>query len=593
MAGALVCSGMLGLSGTNGLGSPPGWSTFAPNLSNRRSIAFEAGFPASASASLNDQAIRNLAGGAYVPSSSAINMGAFYNGPPTYAWASLPNPIGEGQAYTYTVTTTKIANGAVLNWSLGNTGGAAGQVSPTSGSMTVFNNSASFSFSTVADQFTDGAKTLSITVSRSTDGVAVLLGTVTVNDTSVSKSAFIANPISGQSINEGTIYTVTVNNAGFNNGDTLFWTATGAATAFSGSFTTNGANGYFNITTTGGAYPNVLVGTYCGVEARQAGNQSLALQIRRDGTAGTILASATFIVTDSNLGGVNTITWTQNSTPLIGTTINTAYSSGATAGFTRSGGPYRIGLANNIQITIPGGQYVLNGLTINGTGNTQDRYFITVNGGLIGRGGSAAAQAGSPGLTLQSLGASTVTLNGSGVIAGGGGAGGGYGRCSQPLGGYGAGTVLSQPQAVGATGTSICRGARQGGGGGNYWSGGPVGLGAWQPGGSTIGQGGGGGGGGGGAIWYDPAFTGTGAGNWKGGNGGTIGMGTNASFSNTVALGAGAAGGGGGGLGYAGTSGVLRNSTFANHAGGSAGSAIAGGGSPISGSVAVERGNRT
>lgn len=591
MAGALVCSGMLGLTGVNGAASPPGWSAFAPNLSNRRSIGVEAGLAANGATDLNNQSIRNLVGGAYVPSGSAINMGAFYNGAPTYAWSSFPNPIGEGPSYSYTVITTKIANGAILNWSLSGPGGAAGQVSPTSGSMSVFNNSASFSFTTVADQTTDGAKLLNISVTRPSDGVAVLAGSVTVNDTSVTKSASITSPTNGSSINEGTIHTVTVNNAGFNNGDTLYWTASGAITAFSGSFTTNGSVGSFNITTTGGAFPNVLVGTYCGVEARQAGNQSLTLQIRRDSTAGTILASATYTVTDSNLGGVNTITWTQNSTPLVGTTINTAYNSGATAGFTRSGGPYRIGLANNIQITIPAGQYVLNGLTINGTGNAQDRYFITVNGGLIGRGGSAVAQAGSPGLTLQSL-AGTVTLGGSGVIAGGGGAGGGYGRCSQPIGGKGAGTVLSQPQAVGATGSTICRGAREGGGGGNYWSGGSAGIGAWQPGGSTIGFGGGGAGGGGGAIWYDPAFTGTGAGNWKGGNGGTSGMGTNASFSNAVALGAGAAGGGGGGLGFAGASGVLRNSSSANHAGGSAGSSISPGGSPISGSVAVERGPR-
>jgi hypothetical protein len=186
---------------------------------------------------------------------------------------------------------------------------------------------------------------------------------------------------------------------------------------------------------------------------------------------------------------------------------------------------YHAGGANNITIIVNPGVYLYSvstavpGLTLTG-GSALDTITLTVNGYIIGQGGTGGGAAASnvyhaPGVGGPALSlAHAVTINGSGYIAGGGG-GGGF------------------AQAYGYT--SGGGGAGGGVGGGDYETGCCGSPDVFYAGGISGGLGGTGGNGSGGAA---------------GGGGGRILPGVGGQGTNNIGHGGGA-GGGGGSNGYA------------------------------------------
>jgi hypothetical protein len=104
-----------------------------------------------------------------------------------YSVAPNTTSINEGGSVTYTITTTNLPNGTTVYWTNAGTAVAAdfsGGVN--SGSVTVNNNTATFSLTTVSDATTEGSETIIIQIRTiSTSGTVVATAaTVTVADTS-------------------------------------------------------------------------------------------------------------------------------------------------------------------------------------------------------------------------------------------------------------------------------------------------------------------------------------------------------------------------------------------------------------------------
>jgi len=125
--------------------------------------------------------------------------------PPTYAFGTIPTSINEGSSGTFNVTTTNVANGTTLYWTIGSN---AGDFSTTSGSFTITANTGSFSVTPTADITTEGAETFFVYVrTGSTSGSIVATSSnVTINDTSV--ATYSLTP-SVSSVNEGGSFTIT------------------------------------------------------------------------------------------------------------------------------------------------------------------------------------------------------------------------------------------------------------------------------------------------------------------------------------------------------------------------------------------------
>ena len=106
---------------------------------------------------------------------------------PTYAFGVETSSINEGSAGTYSITTTDVADGTTLYWTVNHTTTANADFSATSGSFTIISNSGSFVVTTTSDATTEGSETFTIKVrTGSTSGTVVATsGTVTINDTSV------------------------------------------------------------------------------------------------------------------------------------------------------------------------------------------------------------------------------------------------------------------------------------------------------------------------------------------------------------------------------------------------------------------------
>lgn len=180
-------------------------------------------------------------------------------------------PVNESNTIQYTVTTTNTADGTTLYWkTTGNTTNAD-IVGGNTGSITITNNRAVFNVTILADETTEGSKTLGIAIatgSQSGPTVVTTPAPIVVNDTSISPAGYLANILvvggggasrtgysaggggggfieSANTLVVGTLYTVTVGAGGAINSST----ATGSNV---GSLLVTGA-GSLGGTTTGGS----------------------------------------------------------------------------------------------------------------------------------------------------------------------------------------------------------------------------------------------------------------------------------------------------------------------------------------------------
>lgn len=138
---------------------------------------------------------------------------------PTY---SITNPssnvIAEGSSGTFTVDTTNVANGTVLYWTISNLTTSNADFGATQGTVTISNNSASFSVSPVADETTEGQESFIVRLrTGGYSGTIVASGGsgTTVGDTSTTPPppfTFTASPTSNstQTVTYGNTATVSL-----------------------------------------------------------------------------------------------------------------------------------------------------------------------------------------------------------------------------------------------------------------------------------------------------------------------------------------------------------------------------------------------
>lgn len=97
---------------------------------------------------------------------------------PTYSVGNAST--NEGASATVNVTTTNVANGTTLYWTV-----TGSDVSTTSGSFLINSNAGSFTIPAIADATTEGTETFTISIrTGSTGGTEVASSTLTINDTS-------------------------------------------------------------------------------------------------------------------------------------------------------------------------------------------------------------------------------------------------------------------------------------------------------------------------------------------------------------------------------------------------------------------------
>lgn len=243
--------------------------------------------------------------GTVVATSSTITISDTSKAP-TYTFTTVPSSINEGATGTFEITTTDVANGTTLYWTINHTTTVAADFSAVSGSFTVNSSTGSFSVTTVADTTTEGDQTFTVSIRTGsiTGTVVTTSATVTVVDTSKTPTyTFTTTPAN---INEGANGTFVVTTTDVADATTLYWTinntTTAAAdfTATSGSFTITSGTGTFDVGIT--------------ADATTEGAQTFTVSIRTVSTSGTIVATSSSItINDTSLTPIATFTSTPTS----------------------------------------------------------------------------------------------------------------------------------------------------------------------------------------------------------------------------------------------------------------------------------------
>ena len=285
---------------------------------------------------------------------------------PTYSLSVSPTTVNEGSSVTFTVTTTNVANGTTIYWkaigvpSAGSAG--ASDYSPTTGSVSISNNSATFTVSITADNTTEGTETFRGQIfTDSSYSTQVGSDTyVTISDTSTTPPSYSVT--APASIDEGSSGTFTVTTTNVSNGTTLYWSLSNPSefnTAV-GTVTINSNSGSFTGTPT--------------ADNTTEGAETGTVRVRTGSQGGTVVATDTFTINDTSQGATaptditfGTDPGTQSSTVSI-----TATASGGTNGtmFVSDTDP---NVSNSV---------VANGSAFNFTrGTAKTIYAVTSNGG--------------------------------------------------------------------------------------------------------------------------------------------------------------------------------------------------------------------
>ena len=468
--------------------------------------------------------------------------------PPTYSVSQSTTSINEGSSVTYAVTTTDVADGTTLYWSLSGTA-TASDFNPASltGSFTITNNTGAFSVTAATDSVTDPAETFTASVrTGSTSGTVVATASqVTITDVVV--PSYSVSP-STTSVTEGANVVFNVSTQNVANGTTLFYSLSGSATA--ADFTPPSLTGSFGITSNAGSFTITLASD--GVSDT---GETFTASVRTGSITGTVVATASQVtISDPSAAAVGqqeyttpgTYSWTCPSGVTSVCVVVVGGGGGGNGGYGHGGGGGGLAYKNNISVT-PGQSYTVV-VGDGGTGGTDDDGSIwTVSPNVTAGGASyfsttstVRATGGAAGTTWGSAAGGTKTagdgggngglaaVSGAGYHWGGGGAGG--------YSGDGGRTGSSSSSYAGHAGQDYYGhdGAGGGGGGAGYntghepgGGGGGVGIygegtaGSGGAGGSppAISAAGGGSGGSDGAFSYSYGATGSAGGNYGGGGG--------------------------------------------------------------------------
>jgi hypothetical protein len=212
--------------------------------------------------------------------------------PNTISYTIIPSvtTTNEGTTITYNITTTNLASGSIIYWTNNGTTSAADfNDGVNSGSVTINNNTASFTRVISNDLLTEGPETVQIILrTGSTAGPIVGSATsVNVNDTSLTPIIYsISSDLTGRQ-NEGTTITFTVTTQHFGSG-TLFWNNIGTTVA--ADFTDNTNAGSVPIINDSGTFTRTIK-----ADALTEGDETIIMTLRVGSVGGTTVATASTI----------------------------------------------------------------------------------------------------------------------------------------------------------------------------------------------------------------------------------------------------------------------------------------------------------
>ena len=227
------------------------------------------------------------------------------NAGPTYTATASATAINEGSSVTITLTTANTADATfyyTLN-SLSGTVEAADFTTPLSGTVTTVNNTATITLTTSADATTEGVETFEVEIRTDsiTGNIVATTPTITINDTSLTRTYAVAPDVT--SVNEGSTVTFTVTTANVPDGTTLYYSTTGTVEA--ADFTGTTLTGSFVINSNTATITRTLENDLS-LDATE-GEENFALEIRTGSTTGTVQATSSSVtVADTSTASYTT-----------------------------------------------------------------------------------------------------------------------------------------------------------------------------------------------------------------------------------------------------------------------------------------------
>lgn len=223
---------------------------------------------------------------------------------PSYNISPSQSTVSEGGGIAFNVTTTGVANGTTLYYSVSST--AINDVSPIAGSITISGGTASIPINAVADFTTEGSETFAVSLrSVSTTGpVLAISSLVEILDTSGTPTYSIV-PIFINA-NEGETVTWLVSTTNVPNGTTLYYSNAGTTVGVDFS---DGLNaGSFTINSNQGSIVKTLANDFL-----TEGIETVIMQVRTASTSGPVVASAVSVqINDTSLSPTYSVTPTAN-----------------------------------------------------------------------------------------------------------------------------------------------------------------------------------------------------------------------------------------------------------------------------------------
>ncbi len=224
---------------------------------------------------------------------------------PGYTMSQDSTSLNEGETVTFTVTTTNVQDGTVVNFNTTGTVDAADFNDNTlSGNVSINSNSATFT-RTITNDFTvgEGAENFTITLSQSGSVVA------TSNQIAVADTSAATYSVAGATatVDEDSSITFTTTTTGVPDGTNLYYTLNPSSefNINSGQFTINSNTGTVTVT----AQQDFNV----------ENDETVTFQVRLGGTGGTIVSSTTVTVSDTPFTVTCTAASTSINEPLTGT----------------------------------------------------------------------------------------------------------------------------------------------------------------------------------------------------------------------------------------------------------------------------------
>lgn len=213
--------------------------------------------------------------------------------------------VNEGESVTWSITTSNIVDGTILYWvNNGSTNGNDFNDGLNNGSVTIYNNSASFTKTLENDITTEGEENIVIQL-RSESITGPVIGTsipVTVNDTS--KPTYSITP-NTTSVDEGDTVVWTINTTDVPDGTELYWTNEGTTNGY--DFDDSADSGSVIINNNTATLSKTLV-----EDLTTEGSENIIIYLKTNSVSGIVVAIADTVTVNDTSQLIPTYSITSN-----------------------------------------------------------------------------------------------------------------------------------------------------------------------------------------------------------------------------------------------------------------------------------------